>query len=318
MSDPSFVEQGAQAAGQGAQAVGQGAQASSSDARETQKSTVHVSSPLSGEGGPPFGSGPVYVMQQPPQRRSWGCFTWVAIALLVSVLVNIVLWGQMSSKRSAQTAKKLQEMRLSGKGNQKVIVINLSGVITEGQGSFRERATAAAILPRIRRAEKDNTVKGILLLANSPGGSVTASDKIFHALKRFGKKKKIVAIMGDTCASGCVYVTAAAHKIYAHPTTVTGSIGVIVSTLNFAEMLKKIGVKGVNITSKENKALLSPFAPVQEEHKKIIKVIVDQMYQRFVKIVAEGRKLPPEKVFEVADGRVFTAKDALRYKLVDN
>ncbi|MCB9639985.1 MAG: signal peptide peptidase SppA [Myxococcales bacterium] len=254
----------------------------------------------------------------PPRRNSSGCLVGVGCVLLLSLVVNVVLFGQMTGKQQSQSSRrKLREVVLSGKGENKIAVLDLSGVIMEGVGSFRERATAASFLPMIRQAQRDPKIRGVLLVANSPGGSVTASDKIYHALTKLAKKKPIVAIMGDTCASGCVYATAAAHKIMAHPTTVTGSIGVIVSTLNFAGMLEKIGVKGIAITSKKNKALLSPYEPVQEEHKQIIKAIVDKMYHRFVDIVAKGRKMKREDVMKVADGRVFVAEDALKYKLID-
>lgn len=261
---------------------------------------------------------PSYPPIPPPRRTSFGCMAAVGCVLLASLVVNIMLFAMMSDKQQAQGhEKKLREVLLAGKGESKVAVLDLNGVIMEGVGNFRERATAASLLPMIRQAESDKMVRGVLLLANSPGGSVTASDKIYHALTRLAKKKPIVALMGDTCASGCVYATAAAHQIVAHPTTVTGSIGVIVSTLNFSAMLEKIGVKGVSITSKKNKALLSPYDPIQEEHKQIIKTIVDKMYHRFVDIVVAGRKLKREAVLQVADGRVFVAEDALKYKLID-
>jgi protease-4 len=238
--------------------------------------------------------------------------------LVVSLGANLMLFGLLAGKEGGDDSpSKLREVVVSGKGEQKAVVLDLRGMITDGVGAFNEGATSAAMLPMIRKAKQDKLVKGILMVANSPGGSVTASDTIYHALRDLAKTKPVVAIMGDTCASGCVYITAAATQIVAHPTTITGSIGVIVSTLNFSDMLDKVGIKGISIASKKNKALLSPLAPVQEEHKQIIKGIVDQMYHRFVGIVAEGRKRKREEILPLADGRVFLAEDALKHKLID-
>ncbi|MCB1178154.1 MAG: signal peptide peptidase SppA, partial [Leptospiraceae bacterium] len=155
---------------------------------------------------------------------------------------------------------------------------------------------------------------------NSPGGGVTASDIIYRELNLFKSKKKIpiVALFMDTAASGGYYISMSADAIIAHPTTVTGSIGVIISSLNFKEGMDKIGVKDQTITSGPNKNILSPFDEFSPEKRKIIQSIVDDMYKRFFNIVKKNRtKIDSQKLKSLADGRIFTADQAFKEGLVD-
>ena len=248
-----------------------------------------------------------------------GCMIVLGCLLIMSVFGNLSLIMALGVSKAPKPnqAKKFREVTLSGKGKNKIAVLRLHGAIMDA-GRSSGIVGAASFIKKLEQARKDRNVKGIFIDANSPGGGVTASDKIYKALLKVqADKKPIVMLMGSTCASGCVYASAGVNKIIAHPTTVTGSIGVIISTLNFSKFMENHGIKGVAITSKENKALLSPFQPVKEEHKKILKDIVDEMYQRFVGIMAKGRNLPKAKVLEIADGRVFTAVQAKKYKLID-
>tara|TARA_B100000609_G_scaffold198303_1_gene197584 strand:+ start:33558 stop:34526 length:969 start_codon:yes stop_codon:yes gene_type:complete len=240
--------------------------------------------------------------------------------LSASLVFNLVLLVIVSATSSTKSNKRgrYEEAWVSGKGANKIAMIQVDGTITGRPTSYSDTASARILVKQLRRARRDASVKGVFIEINSPGGSVTASDKIYQAMVKLRKSKKpIVLLMGDTCASGCVYMGVPANKVYAHPTTITGSIGVIISTLNFSKMMEKIGIQGVTIASKENKALLSPYAPVQESHKKILKDIVDEMHTRFVGIVAKWRKLPTKEVSAFADGRVFSAKQAKKLKLID-
>ncbi len=256
---------------------------------------------------------------QPESKSKSGCLMGMGCLLIGSLFFNFILLvmvGQLGSK--AAGSRSLMEQKVSGKGTSKIAVIRMNGTITSHRTSIRDTAAANILIRQLKRARRDRLVKGLLLEVNSPGGSVTASDQIYHEMVKFRKSgKPIVVLMGDTCASGCVYMSAPANKIYAHPTSVTGSIGVIISTLNFYKFLESHGIQGVTIASKENKALLSPFHPVKEEHRKILKNIVDEMFQRFVGIVSKWRKIPKEQVLEFADGRIFSAKKAKEYKLID-
>lgn len=260
-----------------------------------------------------------FVNPPPPRSSNRGCLFGVGCLLVLSIGLNLILLAFFGSQDEKRRSSRVRETWISGQGEAKLALIQLSGVITEGEQNRTAPGAASNLLPLLRQAANDPAVKGLLIDANSPGGSVTASDKIYHAVEslRVTSKKPVVLLMGDTCASGCVYVAAAASEIVAHPTTVTGSIGVIISTLNFAKFFDNYGIKGVTIASQKNKALLSPFEPVQDEHKAILKTIVDEMYERFVDLVVKGRKIPRDKLLPLADGRIFTAKQALQAKLID-
>ncbi|TNE49024.1 MAG: signal peptide peptidase SppA [Deltaproteobacteria bacterium] len=261
--------------------------------------------------------------QQPPRQNGmfknssclamFGCFAALCIGLGLVIVISAAMFGS-----KPEPSSKMREVWISGKGKAKIAVVQVNGAIMEGSRSTGNVAAASDIVSQLNHIGKDSKVKGVLVLANSPGGGVTASDKIYNALKKLTDRKlPVVVLMGDVCASGCVYMSAFATKIVAHPTSITGSIGVITSTLNFSKMLEKIGVQGVTIASKENKALLSPFEPVKPEHKAILKKIIDEMYVRFVDIVAKGRKLKKDKLMKVADGRVFSGAAAVKLGLVD-
>lgn len=207
----------------------------------------------------------------------------------------------------------------------KVVRIKLSGVITREltcsifNGGI-DTASAVGARNRIRAAKNDNAVKAIILEINSPGGEVTMSDLVWNELKEFkasATNRMVFAHLMDMACSGGYYVAAAADYIYALPTTVTGSIGVIIPAYNASELAEKIGVKPVSIASSGNKDLLNPLAPTNPEHIAIVKKTIDSAYERFVDLVADGRKLSKNRVREIADGRIFSAQDALDNKLID-
>jgi protease-4 len=218
--------------------------------------------------------------------------------------------------------RKLIEETVEGEGDDKVLLVELEGVIASGQGGglFAVPSDPVESIKRqLEQAEKDEQVKAVLLLIDSPGGAVTPSDEIHHEVTGFRSRshKPVVVLMGSVCASGGVYVAVAADKIVCQPTTITGSIGVILSSLNFHDLLTKYGVQDVTIASGPNKALLNPTSPVRDEHRAILQNMIDDAYARFVKLVAEGRGLDEETVRGFADGRIYTPPEALRLKLVD-
>ena len=175
-------------------------------------------------------------------------------------------------------------------------------------------------LRMIRTATQDKDVKAIILAIDSPGGGITASDIIYNELKKFKKSdpsRKIVALFGDVAASGGYYVASASDYIIAHPTTITGSIGVLISSINLKGFGDKYGIKSVTITSGKNKDMLNPFKDLSDEQQKLLQLTIDEMYQRFVQIVAEGRRMPEDEVTKIADGRILTANEALKNKLID-
>jgi len=170
----------------------------------------------------------------------------------------------------------------------------------------------------IKRLKENSQVKGILLVINSPGGGVVASDEIYNALIDFKKTgRPLVAYFGSIAASGGYYVGCAADVIVSNPNTITGSIGVIAEFPVVKNLLKKIGVDFVVIKSRDKKDLGSPWREMTPEEKKIIKSLIDETYENFLKIVSESRNIPKDSLYKIADGRIFSGRQALKYGLVD-
>jgi protease-4 len=207
----------------------------------------------------------------------------------------------------------------SGQGNAKVVRIPLEGMIMLGGDSWYA-GNADTVLRSIRRATHDPEVEGLILEINSGGGGITDSDIIYKALLDFKAAQEgraVVSLMGDVAASGAYYIALASDRILAHPTTLTGSIGVIMQSYNIKELAAKLGVQDVTIKSGANKDLLNPFQEVKAEQRELLQQVISAMHERFVALVAENRKLPKETVAPLADGRVFVAEEALRNKLID-
>jgi protease-4 len=204
----------------------------------------------------------------------------------------------------------------------KVAVIDVDGMIMNCRGNsllgssenpvslFREKLDAAA---------DDKRVKAVVLRINSPGGAVTASDIMYQDLVAFRHKtgKPVVACLMDVAASGGYYLAMGCDWIYAHPTTVTGSIGVIMSLYNASGLFAKIGVATNPIKSGPNKDIGNPGRDMTPEERAILQGMVNSFYDQFVKVVALGRKLPEDQVRSLADGRVFTGAEAQKLGLVD-
>jgi len=199
-----------------------------------------------------------------------------------------------------------------------VAVIRLEGTISSD--SLEGYLTPQGITPTLvtdllGQAAANPDIKAVVARVNSPGGSVVASDEIYHAFLEF--EKPIVVWMGDTAASGGYYIACGSDYIFAHPGTLTGSIGVISQFLNVEELLDDIGVDVVVITSGPHKDIGSFFREMTEEEQALWRGITDQVYGDFVELVAQARDLPVEEVHELADGSVYTGQQALEHGLVD-
>ena len=209
----------------------------------------------------------------------------------------------------------------------KILVVKLRGVIAFGDDDapWKTDATGAdAALRAIRKATLDPEVDGILFDVDSGGGEVTASDVLWKALKDFRASRQdsrtrrfVVTVMGATAASGAYYAAAASDWIVAHPSTVTGSIGVKIESFNVKNFLEQRGVRRVSVTSGANKNMMSPFQDLTEPQRQLVQAEVDALHARFVDIVAKGRNLSEERAKALADGRVFLAPEAQKEGLVD-
>jgi protease-4 len=217
----------------------------------------------------------------------------------------------------------LREQEVSGSGSAKVLLVDLSGVISShDQGGFLDENLnlVSRIKEELTLAAEDSKVKAVVLRINSPGGTVTASDILYHELKAFKEKRKIplVASIMDVGASGGYYVAAAADKIVAHPASVTGSLGVIMLTMNAHGLLEKIGVETTAVTSGPRKDMGSPFRPMTPEERAIFQGVIDSFYERFLSVVQEGRpNLSAEQIRKLADGRIYSGEQAKTLGLVD-
>ncbi len=219
-------------------------------------------------------------------------------------------------------ADPLQEYTLQGKEKGKVLVISLRGMISDApQKQFlRTRPSMVQeIVSQLRKAEDDAEVKAVLLKIDSPGGSVIASDLIYNEIVAFKQRKeaKVVVAMMGVAASGGYYISLPADFILAHPTTVTGSVGVLFLRPDLTGLMEKIGVD-VNVSKTgKNKDMGSPFRQATEEEKKITQDLIDQLADRFLDRVAEHRKLDPKKLKEISSARIYLAHEALNLGLVD-
>jgi protease-4 len=199
-----------------------------------------------------------------------------------------------------------------------VAVIRVEGAITSGEASPFDTAVVAGagtLVDQIEQAAADDDVRALLLYVNSPGGGVTATDVIYHALKQVDKP--VVVLMGDTAASGGYYLSMAADWIIANPSTLTGSIGVVTQFPTVEELLDKVGVDFVVITSGERKDVGSLYRDMTPEERAYWQAIIDEIFAQFVAVVAEGRGMTVEAVLPLADGGVYTGRQALALGLID-
>ncbi len=219
----------------------------------------------------------------------------------------------------------LQEVvLLPSAARDKVLMIDIDGTISSAlETGFlaREKSVVARVFERLERAAADPLVKAVILRLDTPGGEVTASDIVYHEILRFKERTRVpvVALMMSVAASGGYYIASACDVIVAHPSTLTGSIGVISIFPSVESLMAKVGVKVNVIKSGPSKDSGSPFRDMTEDDRKIFQGIIDEYYEGFLAVVAKGRKgrIPEADLRRIADGRVYTAPQALKLGLVD-
>jgi len=202
-----------------------------------------------------------------------------------------------------------------------VAVVRVEGMILSGDapispfGDTSGAAYSGVVIEHLKRAEADSNVKAVVLRVNSPGGSVVGSSEIYEQM--LAMTKPVLVSMGELAASGGYYVAAPADEIFANPATLTGSIGVISQFLDLSGLFEEYGVAATVIKSGKYKDTGSMFREMTDAEQEVWQSIIDQSYEEFVRIVAEGRDLPVEDVKVLADGRVYTGQQALDLELVD-
>ena len=172
-------------------------------------------------------------------------------------------------------------------------------------------------IKKIGQAKNDDTIKAVVVVVNSPGGSVGASQEIYRALEKLREKKPVVVSMGNVAASGGYYISVPANVIYANPGTITGSIGVIIQHVNINGLLDKFGIKMENIKSGKNKDILYPNNKLTPEQRRLIEETIKDVYDQFLDAIVKYRPIKKEELKKFADGRVFSGRQALKLKLVD-
>ncbi len=247
---------------------------------------------------------------------------FLLFSLEACVIGNSVKFPTLGPDKEAE----LLEHVMEGTDKDKILILSIDGVISETPtgasifGGGGGESTVSAIINDLIKASFDKDIKGVILKVNSPGGTVTGSDLIYRELMKYKASTgvPIVALFMDKAASGGYYVAMAADKIVSLPTSVTGSVGVILSGFNVKEGLDKLGVKDQSITSGQNKAIGSPFLEMKPEQKMILQSIVSNLYERFFSIVKLNRQnVPEQKLREICDGRIFTADQALKEGMID-
>jgi protease-4 len=173
------------------------------------------------------------------------------------------------------------------------------------------------VMEALDRARRDERVRAVLVVIDSPGGSVAGGEALHHAIRRVAAQKPVVAVMGGTAASAGYMVALPTSRVFAREATVTGSIGVILQSVDASELLGRLGVRLESLPSGAFKDQPSPFRPLSEEGREQLMRVVRDLHEQFVAMVAEGRNMPLERARELADGRVFTGREAIRLGLVD-
>ncbi|UHA74212.1 signal peptide peptidase SppA [Paenibacillus sp. 481] len=237
----------------------------------------------------------------------------VIAALAIVIMSFSSLFVYVSTHSGAKTNQGWTEQVIEGANSTKIAQIFVEGVISPESDGKRQ-----SVVSQLDTAIKDPQVKGIILAINTPGGDVVTSDHIYRKVLQAKKSGKIVvASMGSIAASGGYYISAPAHKIFANPLTVTGSIGVVMSFPNYKNLADKLGYHKIHITSGAQKSMGNPLTEFTEDSKRIYQNIVNESYEQFVNIVVKGRNLDRSTVIKLADGRVYSGVQAKSFGLVD-
>jgi protease-4 len=259
--------------------------------------------------------------------RTLGCLSiFLFLALAASVLVNFMLaaasFGRFESGRvEVENRPRFNEIILErgGRGtSNKIAVISLRGLISTGVPGNVGESMVDDLRWQLEQARKDDEVRAVVLVIDSPGGEVTASDMIYNAVAKTRAVKPVVVYMESVAASGGYYVSCGGQYLMANDTSITGSIGVIIQTLNYQQLFDKIGLAAVIFKSGKFKDMLNGARPITPEERDYIQSFVMNTYEKFLGIVARERHLSADVLRNgIADGRILSGRDALQYKLID-
>ena len=260
-------------------------------------------------------------------NRTLGCLTiFLFVALMVSVIGNFILaataFRRMSGVgREEVPMPRFREIlteRATRGSDDKVAHIVLRGLISSSIGGNVGDSMVDDMRLALEQAREDENVRAVILEVDSPGGEVTAADMIYNSVVKTRAKKPVVVYMDSLAASGGYYISCGGKYLMANETTITGSIGVIIQTLNYEQLFNKIGLASVVFKSGKFKDMLNGARPITPEEREYVQSFVMKTYEKFLGIVARERNLPAEGLRNtVADGRILSGKDALEDKLID-
>ena len=260
-------------------------------------------------------------------NRKLGCLTlFLFVALCASAILNIFLAIAVLGRVSTGTAReepmtKFREIIVQRGGSgasDRIAVIVLRGLISSSIPGSASDNMVDDLRMALQQARDDDRVKGVVLEVDSPGGEVTASDVIYNAVVKTRARKPVVVYMDSLAASGGYYVSCGGKYLMANETTITGSIGVIIQTLNYEQLFNKVGLAAVVFKSGKFKDLLNGARPMTQEEREFVQKFVMKTYDKFLGIVAKERNLPADGLRNsIADGRILSGKEALENKLID-
>jgi protease-4 len=252
-----------------------------------------------------------------------GAIAFALVLLTAGTVVLVLVAGPSEvGGGGAPSTETYKEEYVSGEGAEKIAVVPVQGQLgasDDSLGGVAQATTPEGLRDALRQAEEDESVAAVILEIDSPGGGVTASDEMHQNIVDFkeSSEKPVVVSMGPTAASGGYYISTPADSIVANETTLTGSLGVILALIDVSEAAEDLGIEREIVKSGEFKDIGSPFRSLSPEERDILQSIVNESYDQFVEVIVEGRDLPEERVREIADGRLYSGRQALELGLVD-
>lgn len=236
------------------------------------------------------------------RARRWGVFFKSLMFVYLIAVFGVAVYPKIS-----------QDIGVDSKDH--TAVINVVGMIADGKD-----ANADSIIESLRNAVKDQHTKGIILNANSPGGSPVQSSYVYEEIRKIKKEHPtlpIYAVVSDICASGCYFIVSAADKIFVNPSSLVGSIGVIMDGFGFVETMQKLGVERRLITAGAHKAMLDPFSPPKEDESRYVQSLINQVHQHFINAVKAGRGDRLKETPDMFSGLVWTGEEGVKLGIVD-
>ena len=259
-------------------------------------------------------------------NRKLGCLSiFLFVALCASLFMNFVLmmaaFQRWSGIRETEPIPRFREILLQRGARaslDKIAVITMRGLISSSLPGSVSDSMVDDMRAALQQARDDGRVKAIVLEIDSPGGEVTASDAIYSAVVKAGARKPVVVYMESLAASGGYYISCGGKFLMANETTITGSIGVIIQTLNYEQLFNKVGLASVIFKSGKFKDMLNGARPITPEERELVQNFIMKTYDKFLGVVAKERKLSADRLRNtIADGRILSCKEEFENKLID-